>query len=412
MRGMKGVFPSMKHRGLMFLIMYCVATCVSLSQFKVIPILGMVTESVGVSPADISWLMSVFTVAGIILAIPAGGLIAKFGPKKIFIVVTIAMIAGNVIGAFSLTNYPILLFSRVIEGCSFAFVSTAGIVFINMWYPDKNNGLFVGIFMTFASIASVIALNTSLPITTSLGLSSTWWMVAGISVVFIILFALIVKEGAPAGEGGPAPQASIAPILRNGRVLSMGLCALTVGFILYFFINNYPTVFTTVYGLDPTTANFYGSLNGMFGIPFCIVGGFIVDRLGVKRTPILMIVSFVLLAAACFATTSLTPELFVLHTLLTAAFPGLILTAYNFIVPTCVGNPIQIGYGVGLVSCTYNIGIFIGSPAVLYAVEGAGSWGIASTILGAAAIVGLLGVIAYLALARKTPEAAHAPAEQ
>lgn len=192
----------------------------------------------------------------------------------------------------------------------------------------------------------------------------------------------------------------------------MGLCALTVGFILYFFINNYPTVFTTVYGLDPTTANFYGSLNGMFGIPFCIVGGFIVDRLGVKRTPILMIVSFVLLAAACFATTSLTPELFVLHTLLTAAFPGLILTAYNFIVPTCVGNPIQIGYGVGLVSCTYNIGIFIGSPAVLYAVEGAGSWGIASTILGAAAIVGLLGVIAYLALARKTPEAAHAPAEQ
>lgn len=395
----------------MFFILYCASMCVSLSQFKIVPILGQITETVGVSSADVSWLMSVFTVAGIILAIPAGGLISKFGPKKVVSIVVAAMICGNVIGVFSLTNFPLLLLSRIIEGCSFAFVSIAGIVFINMWYPDKNTGLFVGIFMTFASIASVIALNTALPITSTLGLASVWWIVAGISVVFEILFILIVKEAAPAaGEGGPAPKASIAPILRNGRVVCMALVAMTIGFILYFYLNNYPTVFTAVYGLDPASANLYGSFNGMFGIPFCIVGGFIIDRLGMKGTPIFMIVSFVCLAIACFITTSLTPDLFVLHTLLTAAFPGLILTSYNYIVPLSVGNPIQIGYGVGFVNVLYNVGIFIGSPIVLYAVEGTGSWGIASTVLGAVAVFGLLCVIGYMILAKKA--AANQPAEQ
>ena len=395
----------------MFFILYCASMCVSLSQFKIVPILGQITETVGVSSADVSWLMSVFTVAGIILAIPAGGLISKFGPKKVVSIVVAAMICGNVIGVFSLTNFPLLLLSRIIEGCSFAFVSIAGIVFINMWYPDKNTGLFVGIFMTFASIASVIALNTALPITSALGLASVWWIVAGISVVFEILFILIVKEAAPAaGEGGPVPKASIAPILRNGRVVCMALVAMTIGFILYFYLNNYPTVFTAVYGLDPASANLYGSFNGMFGIPFCIVGGFIIDRLGMKGTPIFMIVSFVCLAIACFITTSLTPDLFVLHTLLTAAFPGLILTSYNYIVPLSVGNPIQIGYGVGFVNVLYNVGIFIGSPIVLYAVEGTGSWGIASTVLGAVAVFGLLCVIGYMILAKKA--ATNQPAEQ
>lgn len=387
----------------MFFILYCASMCVSLSQFKIVPILGQITETLGVSSADISWLMSVFTVAGIILAIPAGGLISKFGPKKVVTAVIAAMICGNIIGAFSLTNFPLLLLSRIIEGCSFAFVSIAGIVFINMWYPDKNTGLFVGIFMTFASIASVIALNTALPITASLGLSSVWWIVAGVSAIFEILFILIVREAAPAvGEGGPAPKATIAPILRNGRVICMGLVAMTIGFILYFYLNNYPTVFTAVYGLDPASANLYGSFNGMFGIPFCIVGGFIIDRLGMKGTPVFMIVSYICLAAACFITTSLTPNMFILHTLLTAAFPGLILTSYNYIVPLSVGNPIQIGYGVGFVNVLYNVGIFIGSPIVLYAVEGAGSWGIASTVLGIVAILGLLCVVGYMILTKKS----------
>lgn len=394
----------MKHRGLMFFIMYCASACVSLSQFKIVPLLGQISEMLSITPAETSWLMSVFTAAGIILALPAGGLVAKYGPKKVILVVMITMILGNVMGALCIGSYPLLLVSRIIEGCAFAFVCVAGIVFINMWFPDKNTGIFVGIFMTFASIASAIALNTALPLTMSVGLTGAWWAVAAMSVVFTILFVAIVKEPpAPEGAGGPAPKASIMPVLTNGRIICMAVVAFFAGFVLYFFLNNYPTVFGAVYAIEPATANFYGSLNGLFGIPFCIIGGFIVNKLGVKGTPVLMLVSALILALAGFITTSLDPSLFILHILLTAAFPGLILTSYNYLVPFCVGNPIQIGYGIGVMSLAQNIGIFVGSPTVLYAVEMAGGWPVASIVLGCVALIGVVAILAYMAISKKIP---------
>ena len=157
----------MKNRYLMFFVMYFCAAALALSQFKIVPILGPITEGLGIAFEQVSWLMSVFTVAAIVLAIPAGGLIAKFGPKKVWVVVMLLMVCGNVIGAFGIESFAILLFSRVVEGCAFAFVAIAGIVFINMWFPDRNTGLFTGIFMSFISIGSIVALNCVYPLTSA-----------------------------------------------------------------------------------------------------------------------------------------------------------------------------------------------------------------------------------------------------
>lgn len=168
----------MKHRGLMFAIMYICAAFCSISQLKIVPILGLVGESLAIDLGQIGWLMSVFTIAGIILAIPAGGLVGKFGPKKVFLAVMIITVLGNIVGVFGLDNYTVLLSSRILEGCGFAMASVAGIVLINMWFPDKNTGLFVGIFVTFAAVASVVALNLALPMVTSFGMASVWWITA------------------------------------------------------------------------------------------------------------------------------------------------------------------------------------------------------------------------------------------
>ena len=146
----------MKRRGLMFTVLFLSAICISLSQLKVVPILGALSMTMGISIAETSWLMSVFTIAGIVLAIPGGALVGKLGPKKLIVCLMVCLLVGNVIGGLS-TSYGPLLVSRVIEGVAFAMVATAGVVLINMWYPGKNSGLFIGIFMTFAAVASVIA---------------------------------------------------------------------------------------------------------------------------------------------------------------------------------------------------------------------------------------------------------------
>ena len=393
----------MRNKGLMFAIMYACSTFASISQLKIVPVMGQIAESLSITYAEISWLMSIFTIAGIVLAIPAGGLVGKFGPKKVFIAVMAVMIAGNVVGALGIGSYPVLLLSRILEGIGFAMVSVAGIVLINMWFPDKNSGLFVGIFMTFAAVASVLALNFALPIAIALGMTSLWWITAGVSAVLTVLFAMVVKEAAPpaGAPGAPMEKPQLAPIFKNGMIMALCIAQLVIGFFLYFFMTNYPTVFGTVYGVDAATANFYGGLNGLWGIPGCILGGYLLDRLGKKGAAKLDLVCFAVMAVAGLMLTALVPGLYIVHTVLTSVFPGLVLTAGNYLIPRCVDSPAQIGYGIGTLGLFYNIGIFAGNPIIMYAVQGTGDWSMASYILTAVSVVGFVAVIIYLSIAKK-----------
>ena len=393
----------MKNRSLMFFVMYFCAATLALSQFKIVPILGPITVHLGIAYEQVSWLMSVFTVAGIVLAIPAGGLIAKYGPKKIWTIVMVIMICGNVIGALGIDSYVVLLASRVLEGCAFAFVAIAGVVFVNIWFPNKNTGLFVGIFMTFISIGSIVALNCMIPLTTAYGLASAWWVTAIVSAVMTAVFLFVVGEAPVSDAGsGEISKPSLVPILKNKRVMMICFLALTLGFVLYFFLNNYPSLFMTVYDVDAAGATFYSSLNNLFSIPFCILGGFIVDRLGPKGTPILLAVSAVCVIVACAFMTRLTPSLFIVHTLVIAAFPGLMYTACNYLVPRDVDNPMQISYGIALMTLFYSIGIFIGCPIVLYAIAGTGLWETGGYVLAAVMTIGLVFILAYIAISKKS----------
>ena len=399
----------MKHKGLMFVIMYLCAVFASVTQLKIVPLLGLLGANLSIDMGQISWLMSVFTVAGIILAIPAGALVGRFGPKKVFAAVMVVTVLGNVVGAFGLENYGVLLLSRILEGCGFAMCSVAGIVFVNMWYPNKNTGLFVGIFVTFAAIASVIALNLALPITEMWGLASVWWLTAFVSACLTVLFVIFVKEapapGAASGEGAPEASAADKPSLvaglKSAPVLLVCCAQLLIGFYLYFFMNNYPTVFGEVYALDPATANFYGSLNGLWGIPGCVFGGFLLDKIGKKGAPVLDIVCFAVMFVAAWILTGLNPSLYILHTVLTAVFPGLVLTAGNFLVPLCVDKPADIGYGIGVLGLFYSVGIFIGNPIILYGVQMTGSWDTASMILSAVSALGIVFMLVFIAITRK-----------
>lgn len=380
----------------MFAIIYCAAICISVSQLKIVPILDVVVASLGISYAEVSWLMSVFTFAGIILALPAGGLIARFGPKKIYLTVMAILVAANVMGGFCLTNFPLLLVSRALEGVAFAMCSIAGVVFINMWFP-KRQGTFNGIFSTFAAVASFGTLNLMLPLYQAVGLQGVWFVVAGMSAVFTVLVALVVKEAVPA-EGGPVPEmpaVNTPQVLKTVPLMALALGQIVIGFVLYFFINNYPTIFMNVYGLDPATANFYGSLNGLWGIPFCILGGLICDKLGPKRTVGFMMFCFVGLAITCLISMVLPSWMYIPHTFFTAVFAGMLITAGVYLVPYCVRNPNQIGMGVSMQTLCYNLGVFMGNPILMYAIQSTGNWNSAAFIMTAVCAFGCATVVLY-----------------
>ena len=100
------------------------AVAIAINMFKVPPTMGLLMADLGIGPALGGWLMTVPTVTGLVLALPSGGLTDKFGPKKVGLFAILSAAVGSLIGSFA-PNIELLLFSRFVEGLSFALIGVA-----------------------------------------------------------------------------------------------------------------------------------------------------------------------------------------------------------------------------------------------------------------------------------------------
>jgi predicted MFS family arabinose efflux permease len=259
-------------------------------------------------------------------------------------------------------------------------------------------------------VGSIIAYNTAIPLSAANGLPFLWWAVLIYTAIVTVIVAAAIKApkaaGAPADAGPAAPPDGaprLSEALGSGKIWLLALCQGCVAFVLFTYITIYPLIFQQIYNLDAVSANQYASFNGLFGIPFCILGGFIIAR--IKKPILLILACFVGLAVTCFITTRLGPPTYILHTLLSALFTGLIISAVLVVAPMSAKRPALIGYSIAIVNMIYFLGMFVGAPAVMGASASSG-WGTASMILVAASLLGVAASLVFLATDRKRKAAA------
>lgn len=399
----------MKNKWLLWFVMYFSALCVSLSQFKIATIIGNLVGTMGLSnPANIAYLMSVFAIAGIILAIPGGAILGKLGPKKLLMCLMVSLLLGNLIGAFAINSFQLMLVSRILEGVAFSMIIMVGVVLISEWFAGtKIVGTAIGLFCTFPAVASGIMLNVSTPIANAIGMQSLWFIVGAFVLIALIMVAAIIpgQKSAPDQSGGApeeAEKASIGESIANSKVWLMAVCQGCVAFILFTFLQLYPYIFTVFYGLPESTANFYGSLAGWFGLPFSIVSGVIIDKF--KNAPLLILIAFIFVAVGCFTTSLLGTATYILHTLIISIFTGIIISAVLIVVPTVAKRPALIGYSVAFVNTIYFIGIFAGPALFTNQVENVGPQA-GTNVLTIAALLGVVASVIFMLVNRKKKSA-------
>ena len=77
------------NKWLMFLILLISAITVGVSQLKIAAVMQDVAAALGVSTTQAALLMSVFTIAGIVLAIPGAAIQDKMGPKNLLLLLMV-----------------------------------------------------------------------------------------------------------------------------------------------------------------------------------------------------------------------------------------------------------------------------------------------------------------------------------
>ncbi|MFY9140544.1 MAG: MFS transporter, partial [Thermacetogeniaceae bacterium] len=139
-------------------VVYLAGVAIALNQFKVPPVMQALLDSLQVDMATGGWLMSVFSVAGVIFALPAAFLLGRVGPKASGLVALGCTIIGSIIGAFA-QGAGILLFGRIIEGIGLALIAVVAPAVISMWFEPQERGLPMGIWSTWVPVATFVMFN-------------------------------------------------------------------------------------------------------------------------------------------------------------------------------------------------------------------------------------------------------------
>jgi len=278
-----------------FLVLFAGAS-ISMHQFKVPTIMNDVAQSLSMNSASAPWLMSVFTITGIFLAIPAGGIIQKVKSKPLFLTAAICMACGALIGSFAHTG-AVMIGSRVLEGLGFLIVAIAGPLTVERYCAPETIGRAMGIWAVWVATGQIIAFNLTPALMGTLGWRGIWQVYALATIIVSVLFVLLLKE--PEGvESEPAPAVpaeqpavSTLAVLKNYHLIFVSISFAIFNALLLAVLTFLPGYATQTGLMKVSQASFVATIP-MIG---CLIGSPIIGKLseslGRKRLYIITMIA-------------------------------------------------------------------------------------------------------------------------
>jgi nitrate/nitrite transporter NarK len=257
---------------LVFTVVFLASTAAPFNQAKVPPLIPVLREDLGLSIVEAGLLMSVFSFAGMLIALPAGLLFRRFGPTLTGVASVGCTALGSLSGALA-PNGQVLLASRLIEGIGMGMTPVLALATIAAWFPVGQRGLAVGIFSAWIPLGNFLMFITAPPVYEAFGWRAVWVVGGAIALAIALLFPLLVSL--PAGRS-EARAAEAVPWHHgmnnvNAWLLSLAFAAYQgsrVGFLTWA-----PTYLVSQAGFDLATASQLTSANVGVTIPLTLAVG-------------------------------------------------------------------------------------------------------------------------------------------
>ena len=254
----------------------------------------LVSTDVGAGVSELGTLNAAFYLGIGLLQVPAGMLIAKFGPKRVA-VTGIFLSSFSALATSVVSTVPALEALRFMVGVGMAFFFAPGIVIVTRLLQGGRSGIGVGLFNSAFDLGGLIAIFGWVVVATATGWRLSLAISGGLGVVTgaLILFFL------PRDELSSEFRVGLGPLLRmlkDTKMLLFGLGMLSYdigntiisGFMVYYLV--------TVQGVSGTVAALVTSLVTVIPVFTSLMAGRFYDRSPRHRT--LMVAGAVVSAGA------------------------------------------------------------------------------------------------------------------
>jgi predicted MFS family arabinose efflux permease len=336
--------------------------CGPFNQFKVPPVMPVLMEVFSINLTSAGMLMSIFAITGLIVALPAGLVLQRFGLKTCGLVAAGCLIIGSVLGAVS-NSYEVLFASRLVEGVGMGLIAVVGPAAISAWFPVKRRGLPMGVWATWVSLGSLLVYAIAPRVESVAGWKSVWWISTGLTGIAILLYAIFFHlppdENHSTKKPLPFNRQGFGKVFNRPGIWLLGLAFGCFNYaIIGVIATYYPTYLKTIHGFDLTGASLITSIKMIVVIITAPLVGWLVDKVGSPRRIILW--SFIALAgfmALPFTISGwMIPASMVLLGILAGAIPTCTFTSISEL----AGKDVPAGIGMGVVLVGQNLGQLLG----------------------------------------------------
>lgn len=366
------------------------------AQNKVPPVIDVVMLSFGIGETDAGWLTSVFTIMGMITAIPASYLLQRFGVKKIGVISLACCAIGCAIGAFC-TEFWMLLLTRVIEGVGVGMIAVVGPAVIAMWFPAEKRGLPMGVWGSWMMASQTLLFFFGAGLATNWGWQGVWWFVFILCVIALVLYQWKVKEPDDDmpnySEGEGEDEIHFGEAFKSGSTWVLTLCGMCFciacfGFATYISLYWAEAFFDG----DMAQSNWWISVMYAIEVPVVIFLGWVMNHIKLGNRRFMGAIGFVLYAFImwyCFRMDD--PGMLLPFIIIYPFLEGAMPTAHWTLVASTAKKPEYSATSIGILNVGLNIGTLLGPPLTGFFIENYG-WAAATWPL---VIVSVIGAILY-----------------
>ena len=269
---------------LMLSLVLAASLAAPLNQFKVPPVMPLLMDTFGFPLGRAGLLMSVFSITGLALAIPAGFIYQKLGYRAAFFIAFACMITGSLFGALTVDGGTMLA-SRVVEGMGLCLITMAAPPLIRLIFPEEARGRAMAIWVVYVPLGQLIIFGAAPGITALWGWRAIWWWAAAFTALAGLLFFLFVKPPThvPARTSAGAGFKEMRGVLLNRDLWLLGITFLAFNFVFIAFRTWMPTFLYKVKGTPPGYGSFLMALMSVFIIAPAPLIGRACDAIGSRR---------------------------------------------------------------------------------------------------------------------------------
>lgn len=240
-------------------------------------------------------LLGAFSLTYALMQFPAGWLVDRIGPRKLY---GFALIAWSLITMLvgAATGLLVLVLLRMLLGVaeSPAYPSSAKIV--SRWFPQKERGLASSIFDSGARMGSAVSLPLITGVIALLGWRGAFVTAGVVGVVFGAFWLKFYRDpedhprlsaeerahieaGSTAGAADEREPLPWRKLFAHRATWGMMVGFFCLSFVLYFFITWFPSYLVHERGFDLLKLGFFGMIPALCAMPAQWLGGALQGRL-------------------------------------------------------------------------------------------------------------------------------------